>query len=53
MAAVQTISAELFYTEADEVARYVRRYDYVRNAALSEVSTLTFLSELADRIIDE
>ncbi|GAB3988339.1 helix-turn-helix transcriptional regulator [Actinoallomurus acanthiterrae] len=53
MAAVQTISAELFYTEPNEVAKYVRRYDYVQNAALSEVRSLTFLSDLADRIVDE
>jgi transcriptional regulator with XRE-family HTH domain len=53
MAAVQTISAELFFTETDEVAKYVRRYRYVRSVALSEVSSLTFLSELADRITDE
>jgi transcriptional regulator with XRE-family HTH domain len=50
MAAVQTLSAELVYTEDGEVARYARRYDYVRSEALSEVGTLTFLSELADRI---
>jgi transcriptional regulator with XRE-family HTH domain len=51
MAAVQTISTELFFTEPDEVARYAHRYDYVRSAALSEVRSLTFLNELADQII--
>jgi hypothetical protein len=53
MAAVQTVSAELFYTEPHEVARYARRYDYVRNASLSEVGSLSFLSELADQIVAE
>jgi transcriptional regulator with XRE-family HTH domain len=52
MAVDATLSADLFHAEPDQVARYVRRYDYVRNAALSEVSSLSFLGELADQIID-
>ena len=50
MAAVQTISAELFYTESTEVARYTHRYDYVRRRALSEVRSLSFMNQLADEI---
>jgi transcriptional regulator with XRE-family HTH domain len=53
MAVAETVSADLIHTEPDEVSRYVRRYEYVRYAALSEVSSLTLLSELADQIIDQ
>lgn len=52
MATVQTVSAELFHTEPDEVTRYLRRYEHVRHATLSEVSSLTFLGELADQIVN-
>ncbi|MEV5704500.1 helix-turn-helix transcriptional regulator [Actinoallomurus sp. NPDC052274] len=51
MAVTETVSADLFYTETKEVARHIRRYEFVRSAALSEVKTLSFLSELADQII--
>lgn len=50
MAAVQTISNELFYTEPTEVARYAHRYDYVRRRALSEVRSLSFMNQLAEEI---
>jgi transcriptional regulator with XRE-family HTH domain len=53
MALTETVSADLVHTNPDEVSRYVRRYEYVRCAALSEVSSLTLLSELADQIIDQ
>ncbi|GAA0365951.1 helix-turn-helix transcriptional regulator [Actinoallomurus spadix] len=52
MTLTETVSADLVYTDAERVARFARRYEYVRNAALSEVATLTFLSELADQIIE-
>jgi transcriptional regulator with XRE-family HTH domain len=48
-----TVSTDLVHTDFDHVARYLRRYEYVRSAALSEVSSLTFLSELADQIVNE
>ncbi|MDN3351348.1 helix-turn-helix transcriptional regulator [Actinomadura sp. DC4] len=50
MAAVQTISTELFYSESTEVARYAHRYDYVRSRALSEVRSLSFMNLLADEL---
>jgi transcriptional regulator with XRE-family HTH domain len=53
MAVASTVSADLVHTEPEKVARYVGRYDYVRNTALSEVRSLTFLNELADQIISE
>ncbi|MCO5968927.1 helix-turn-helix domain-containing protein [Actinoallomurus soli] len=53
MATVQTVAAEIFHTEPEEVARYLRRYQYVREAALSEVRSLSFLSALASQISDE
>jgi hypothetical protein len=52
MAVAEMVSADLFYTSPSEVSRYQSRYGYVRNEALSEVSSLTLLSELADQIID-
>jgi transcriptional regulator with XRE-family HTH domain len=51
MALTETVSADHVHIEAEQVARFVRRYEYVRNNALSEVRTLTFLSELADEIL--
>jgi transcriptional regulator with XRE-family HTH domain len=48
-----TVSADLIHTEPEQVSRYLRRYEYVRGAALSEVRSLSFLSELADQIINE
>jgi transcriptional regulator with XRE-family HTH domain len=53
MAVAETVSSDLFHTEPTEVARNMRRYDYVRRASLSEVSSLSFLSELAGQIINE
>lgn len=52
MAVVETVSADLFHTDPQQVARHTRRYESVRNAALSEVGSLTFLSELGDQIIE-
>jgi transcriptional regulator with XRE-family HTH domain len=52
MAVAETVSADLFHDEPEQVARYVRRYDFVRDAALSEVGSLTLLGELADQITD-
>jgi Domain of unknown function (DUF5753) len=50
MAVASTVFADLVYTEPEKVSGYVNRYTYVRNEALSEVSSLTFLSDLADQI---
>ena len=46
-----TESADLIHTESEQVSRYLRRYEYVRSAVLSEVGSLSFLSDLADQII--
>src|SRR5262249_11384900 len=48
-----TVSADLIHTDSEQVARYLRRYEYVRNTALSEVGSLSFLSELADQITSD
>ena len=53
MALASTVSADLVHTEPENVARYVGRYSYVRDTALSEVRSLAFLSELADEITCE
>ena len=53
MTVAANVSADLVHTEPDEVARYLRRYQYVRNTALSEQDSRTLLSELADQIIDQ
>ena len=50
--AVGATDTDLFHIEPDEVARHTRRYEYVRNASLSPVSSLTLLSELAEEIAD-
>lgn len=50
MATAQTVGTEIFHTETEQVARYVRRYQYVREMALSEVKSLSFLSELAAQL---
>jgi hypothetical protein len=52
MAVASTVFTDLVHTEPEKVTGYVGRYQYVRNEALSEVSSLTFLSELADQIIN-
>jgi transcriptional regulator with XRE-family HTH domain len=52
MAVAETVSTDLFHTEPGEVGRNLRRYEYVRNTALSQVRSLTFLNELADQIND-
>ncbi|MGI8332906.1 helix-turn-helix domain-containing protein [Actinomadura scrupuli] len=51
--AAVTTDTDVFQTEPDKVARHVRRYEYVWEASLSEVSSLTLLSELADQILDQ
>lgn len=50
MAVASTVFTDLVHTEPERVAGYVGRYDCVQTAALSEVSSLTFLSELADQV---
>ncbi|MFG2005829.1 helix-turn-helix domain-containing protein [Spirillospora sp. NPDC048911] len=45
-----TVATDLVVTEPAEVAANLRRYDHVRDAALSEVSSLSFLGSLADEI---
>ncbi|MFI0444455.1 helix-turn-helix domain-containing protein [Actinomadura sp. 6N118] len=45
-----TVATDLIVTESAEVAANLRRYDHVRDAALSEVSSLSFLGSLADEI---
>jgi transcriptional regulator with XRE-family HTH domain len=50
--AVGATDADLFHIEPDEVARHIRRYEYVRDASLSPVSSLTFLNDLAGEIAD-
>jgi hypothetical protein len=52
MAVASTVFTDLIHTEVEQVAGYIGRYQYVRNEALSEVSSLTFLSELADQLIE-
>lgn len=47
------LSTEVFHTDPTQVARYTRRYDYVRRAALSQVSSLSFLSALAEEVFGE
>ncbi|GAA4635889.1 helix-turn-helix transcriptional regulator [Actinoallomurus vinaceus] len=51
MAIAETVSTDIFHTEPSEVSRHLGRYEYVRGTALSEVTSLTFLSELADQIL--
>jgi transcriptional regulator with XRE-family HTH domain len=53
MAVAETVSTDLFHTGLTEVARNLSRYEYVRQASLSEVGSLSFLSELAGQIINE
>ncbi len=50
--AVGTADADIFQIDPEEVARIVRRYEYVRDASLSPVSSLSLLSELAEEIAD-
>ncbi|GAA4619409.1 helix-turn-helix transcriptional regulator [Actinoallomurus liliacearum] len=45
-----TVANDLFHTGSEKVTRYIRRYEYVRNESLSEVSSLTFLHDLAEQI---
>jgi transcriptional regulator with XRE-family HTH domain len=53
MALTETLSADLVHTRPEEVARFRRRYEYVRGASLSEVRSLTFLGELADQAVEQ
>ncbi|MFC4905710.1 helix-turn-helix domain-containing protein [Actinomadura gamaensis] len=45
-----TVTADIILTRPEEVSRSLARYENVRDAALSEVSSLSFLSSLADEI---
>jgi transcriptional regulator with XRE-family HTH domain len=45
-----TVTADLILTQPDEISHNLERYQNVRNAALSEVSSLSFISSLADEI---
>ncbi|RAY14058.1 XRE family transcriptional regulator [Actinomadura craniellae] len=53
MALVDTVTTDLLHTERREVARYTGHYDRLREAALSPVQSLGFLSEAADRLDEE
>jgi transcriptional regulator with XRE-family HTH domain len=50
MAVASTVFTDLVHIEPEKVAGYVNRYKTVRDEALSEVSSLTFLSDLADQL---
>lgn len=45
-----TILNDLVHTDPAKVTRYEHRYEYVRNDALSEVKSLSFLNDLAEQI---
>jgi transcriptional regulator with XRE-family HTH domain len=47
-----SVTTDTILTQPKHVAVALQRYDYVQNAALSEVSSLSFLSSLADEISD-
>jgi transcriptional regulator with XRE-family HTH domain len=53
MAVVDLITTDLLHTERREVTRYTGIYDRLRKAALSPVQSLSFLSEVANRLDDE
>lgn len=53
LAVTETVSTDIFHTDPKEVSRHLRRYEYVLGTALSEVSSLTYLSELADQIVND
>ncbi|MBO2454990.1 helix-turn-helix transcriptional regulator [Actinomadura barringtoniae] len=48
MAVVETVAADLVHTESAEVSRYVRRYEHVLKAALTEDESRTLLADAAD-----
>ncbi|MBC6461154.1 helix-turn-helix transcriptional regulator [Actinomadura sp. HBU206391] len=52
MALVNTVNTDLVHTESDDVARYTRRYDHLRHAALSPIKSLALLAETADKIAE-
>jgi hypothetical protein len=49
----ETVTTDLIQTQPTDVSANLRRYEYVRGVALSEVSSLSFLSSLADEITHE
>ncbi|MBC6467767.1 helix-turn-helix domain-containing protein [Actinomadura alba] len=53
MAVVNTINTDLVHTKPDEVARYTRRYEHLRQAALSPPDSLVLLRKAAERLIDK
>ncbi|MEO5878010.1 MAG: helix-turn-helix transcriptional regulator [Streptosporangiaceae bacterium] len=53
MAVDAMLSADHVHTAPERVAPYLRRYETVRNAALSGTNSLRLLSELADEITDK
>lgn len=53
MAVEEATAADHVRTHPDEVAKYARRYESVRNAALSEEESRHLLSEIAKQIIEE
>jgi hypothetical protein len=53
MAVDAMLSADHVHTAPERVAPYLRRYETVRNAALSETNSLRLLTELADEITDK
>ncbi|MEO3782288.1 DUF5753 domain-containing protein [Actinocorallia sp. B10E7] len=53
LAMTETLSNDFIHTSPVEVAKHMKRYETVRNAALSEVSSRELLTELADKITDK
>jgi transcriptional regulator with XRE-family HTH domain len=51
MVVVDTITTDLVHTEPDEVVRYTRRYDHLRQACLSPEDSLVLLIEAADTLL--
>lgn len=47
-----TVTTDLILTRPKDISHSLERYQNARNAALSEVSSLSFLSSLADEISD-
>lgn len=53
MAVIETMSTDLVHTDPNQVARYVHRYENVRDGALSEEHGLALIAEVADQIAHE
>jgi hypothetical protein len=53
MAVIDTVTTDLILIKRAEMARYADMYDRLCRAALSPDDSITFLSRVADRLIDE